>query len=74
MEPHCCHRFPGANGETNRPKLKLVPFVRATPKRWADFAEFLADLPGDLRERMEAWLKEREYDVPRVAKKKGKKA
>jgi arylsulfatase A-like enzyme len=27
MEPHCCHRFLAANGETDRPKLKLVPFV-----------------------------------------------
>ena len=31
MEPHCCHRFPAANGETDRPELKLVPFVAPTP-------------------------------------------
>jgi len=27
-EPHCCHCSPAANGETDRPDLKLVPFVR----------------------------------------------
>jgi len=30
MEPHSCHRFPTANGQTDRPKLKLVPFVCPT--------------------------------------------
>ena len=27
IEPHCCHRFPAANGGTDRLALKLVPFV-----------------------------------------------
>ena len=30
MEPHCCHCSPAANGETDRPELKLVPFVAPT--------------------------------------------
>ncbi len=30
MEPHSCHRFPTANDETDRPELKLVPFVTPT--------------------------------------------
>ena len=30
IEPHCCHRFPAANGETDRPELKLVPFDGVT--------------------------------------------
>jgi hypothetical protein len=30
MEPHSCHRFPTANDETDRPELKLVPFVGVT--------------------------------------------
>ena len=29
-EPHCCHCFPAANGETDRPELKLVTFVCPT--------------------------------------------
>ncbi len=29
-EPHCCHRSPAANGETDRPELNLVPFVGVT--------------------------------------------
>jgi len=30
MEPHWSHRFRAANGETDRQKLKLVPFVAPT--------------------------------------------
>ena len=30
MEPHCCHRFPAANGETDRRKLKPATFVGVT--------------------------------------------
>ena len=33
MEPHSCHRFPTANDETDRPELKLVPFVTPTAAR-----------------------------------------
>ena len=35
IEPHCCYRFPAANGETDRPELKLATFVTPTsaPKR-----------------------------------------
>jgi hypothetical protein len=32
-EPHCCHCSPAANGETDRPDLKLVPFACRTDAR-----------------------------------------
>ena len=36
MEPHCCHCSPAANGETDRPELKLVPFVCRHRRRCAE--------------------------------------
>jgi len=30
MEPNSCHCSPAAKGETDRPELKLVPFVTPT--------------------------------------------
>ena len=33
IESLCCHRFPAAHGETDRRKLKLVPFVGVTAAR-----------------------------------------
>jgi hypothetical protein len=37
MEPRWSHRFPTANGETDRRKLKLVPFVCQTDARNESF-------------------------------------
>ena len=42
MEPHCCHCSPAANGETDRPELKLVPFVCRTDARKAASDDHIA--------------------------------
>jgi hypothetical protein len=47
--------------------------VRSDPKRWGNLGTFLGDLPGDLREQTEQWLKDRDYDIPQPSKKKAKK-
>lgn len=47
--------------------------VKADAKRWDNFGAFIGDLPGDLREQMKLWLKERNYDIPQTPKKKIKK-
>jgi MoxR-like ATPase len=47
--------------------------VQSDRKRWTNLCAFLGDLPGDLRKGAEQRLKERGYDIPRPAKKKGKK-
>ena len=47
--------------------------VRSARKRWGNLGTFLGDLPGDLREQAESWLKERDYEIPQQTKKKVKK-
>jgi hypothetical protein len=39
IEPHCSHRFPAANDETDRSELKLVTFVCPTSARKTRLAE-----------------------------------
>jgi hypothetical protein len=44
--------------------------VQSDPKRWGNLGAFLGDLPGDLREQAEQWLKSRQYYIPKSPKRK----
>jgi len=48
MEPHWSHRFRAANGETDRQKLKLVPFDDVTEARLRNDGAFQSSRGGTM--------------------------